>query len=172
MGSLLDAFHVYRNVEYYPAPTLLGIAWWVPFLFGGAAVAIGYSHPFIDPLIGNKRPAHSLVSSMSELTWLLLAYLICASILDTLAQTALLFIIYMNFWLLTGGRWQNILLSAVTAITGTLVEMVLVAGGAFAYVHPDLLGVPFWLPCLYACASLAIGDIGRSLLSHATTRGQ
>ncbi len=29
--------------------------------------------------------------------------------------------------------WQNLLLSFVTAITGTLIEMILVAAGAFTY---------------------------------------
>jgi hypothetical protein len=77
----------------------------------------------------------------------------------------LLILVYLNFWLLAGRSWQNLLLSLVTAITGTLIEMTLVAAGAFSYVHPDILGVPFWLPCIYACASLAVGDLGRSLMS-------
>jgi hypothetical protein len=69
--------------------------------------------------------------------------------------------------LLAIGRegWQNMLLSSVTAITGTRIEMILVAAGAFSYLHPDIPGVPYWLPCIYACASLAVGDLGRSLMS-------
>jgi uncharacterized membrane protein YoaT (DUF817 family) len=74
-------------------------------------------------------------------------------------------LIYFNFWLLTGGGWQNLLLSLVTAITGTLVEMTLVAAGAFSYLQPDILGIPYWLLFMYACASLAVGDVGRSLMS-------
>src|SRR6266699_3883496 len=74
-----------------------------------------------------------------------------------------LLLLYINFWLLTRGGWQTIVLSLVTAITGTLIEMILVAAGAFSYLHPDLLGVPYWLPCMYACASLASVNLGRSL---------
>ncbi len=85
--------------------------------------------------------------------------------LDSIAKVGLLILIYLNFWLLAGRSWQNLLLSLVTATTGTLIEMTLVAAGAFSYVHPDILGVPFWLPCIYACASLAVGDLGRSLMS-------
>lgn len=85
--------------------------------------------------------------------------------LDSIAKAGLLILIYLNFWLLAGRSWQNLLLSLVTAITGTLIEMTLVAAGAFSYVHPDILGVPLWLPCIYACASLAVGDLGRSLVS-------
>jgi hypothetical protein len=170
MGSALDAFHVYSRVERYPAPTFFGLAWWVPLLFGVAAVAIGCSHPLVDPLLYHRRPARRLLVSLAELAWLVLAYLVSASFLDSLAKVGLLGVIYLNFWLLSGGGWQDLVLSTVTAITGTLIEMILVAAGAFSYLHPDFIGVPYWLPCMYACASLAVGDVGRSLL-FTSTRG-
>jgi hypothetical protein len=106
------------------------------------------------------------------LAWVVLAYLVSATSLDSIAKVGLMTLIYLNFWLLAGRGWQNVLLSLVTAITGTLVEMLLVAAGAFSYLHPDFIGVPYWLPCIYACASLAVGDLGRSLIfPPATTRG-
>ncbi len=163
-GTALDALHVYTGVERYPMPTFLGVAWWVPLLFGVAAIAIGYSHPLVDPLLQHRR-FRRLSASIGELTWLLLAYLISASRLETIAKVGILLIIYLNFWLLAGRSWQNLLLSFVTAVTGTLIEMILVAAGVFSYTHPDILGVPYWLPCIYACASLAVGDLGRSLMS-------
>lgn len=52
-----------------------------------------------------------------------------------------------------------------------LLGAVLVAAGAFSYLHPDFIGVPYWLPCIYACASLAVGDMGRYLFLSFTTRG-
>jgi hypothetical protein len=164
VGSALDAFHVSSGVERYPLPILFGLAWWVPLLLGSAAVAIGYSHPLADPLLHNRRPARRIAVSLGELTWLVLAYLISASFLDSLAKVGLLAIIYFNFWLLSGAGWQNLTLSLVTAITGTLIEMILVTAGAFSYLHSDFIGVPYWLPCMYAYASLAVGDVGRSLL--------
>ena len=164
-GTGLDAIDVYSHVERYSMPVLFGLVWWVPLLFGAAAVAIGYSHPLVDPLIGNVRAGRRLSISLSELTWLLLAQLVGASTLNSIAKAGLLILIYLNFWLLAGRSWQNLLLSLVTAITGTLVEMILVAAGAFSYLHPDIFGVPYWLPCIYACASLAVGDLGRSLMS-------
>jgi len=169
-GTALDAFHVYSSIEQYTRPAFLGVAWWVPLLFGFAAVAIGYSHPLIDPLIHNLRRPRRLSSSIAELAWLLLAYVIAASPISSLAKTVLLSLIYFNFWLLTGRGWQNLLLSLVTAITGTLVEMTLVAAGAFSYLQTDILGVPYWLPFMYACASLVVGDLGRSLM-YSSTRG-
>ncbi len=170
LGTALDAFHVYSYVEQYTRPSFFGVAWWVPLLFGSAAVAIGYSHPLVDPLIHNIRRPRRLTTSIAELAWLALAYLVVASPLDSLAKTVLLVLIYFNFWLLTGRGWQNLLLSLVTAITGTLIEMTLVAAGAFSYLQPDILGVPYWLPFIYACASLAVGDLGRSLM-YRSVRG-
>lgn len=164
-GSCLDAFHVYSKVERYPAPVLFGLAWWVPLLFGAAAVVIGYSHRMVDPLLHQHRSCH-LTNSIAALSWLLLMYLISAIPFDTFTKTGLLAIIYLHYWFLAGRGWQNIALSIVTAITGTLIEMILVNAGVFSYIHPDLLGVPLWLPCIYACASLAVGDLGRSLLAH------
>ncbi len=169
-GTALDAFHVYSYVEQYTRPAFLGVAWWVPLLFGIAAVAIGYSHPLTDPLIHNLRRPRRLTMSIAELAWLLLAYVIAASPISSLAKTVLLTLIYFNFWLLTGRGWQNLLLSLVTAITGTLVEMTLVAAGAFSYLQLGMLGVPYWLPFMYACASLAVGDLGRSLM-YRSARG-
>ncbi|HLQ29766.1 MAG TPA: hypothetical protein VK140_11100, partial [Ktedonobacteraceae bacterium] len=175
-GTALDAFHVYSKVERYTVPVFFGLAWWVPFLFGGAAVAIGYSHPMVDPLLHQRRIPYRLLFSVGELTWVVLAYLVSATSLDSIAKVGLMTFIYLNFWLLAGRGWQNLLLSVVTAITGTLVEMLLVAAGAFSYLHPDFIGVPgvpYWLPCIYACASLAVGDLGRSLiLPLSTTRSR
>lgn len=171
LGTALDAFHVYSKVERYPVPVLLGVAWWVPLLFGVAAVAIGYSHVRVDPLLGQRRRPARIVFSFGELTWVALMYVVSASALDSVAKVGLLTVIYLNFWVMAGRSWQNLLLSIVTAITGTLVEMVLVAGGAFFYLHPDMLGVPYWLPCIYACTSLAVGDVGRALFIASRTRG-
>ena len=165
LGTALDALDVYSKVERYSMPVLFGLAWWVPLLFGAAAIAIGYSHPTVDPLLHHERPSRRLSSSFAELAWLALAYLIGASALESITKAGLLALVYLNFWLLAGRSWQNLLFALVTAITGTLIEMILVATGAFAYLHPDLLGVPYWLPFLYACASLAVGDLGRSLMS-------
>lgn len=164
IGTAFDAFLVYSSVEQYTSPAFLGVAWWVPLIFGVAAVAIGYSHPLIDPILHNFRHSRRLSTSIAELSWLLLAYVIAASPISSLSKAILLGLIYFNFWLLTGRGWQNLLLSLVTAITGTLVEMTLVAAGAFSYLQPDILGVPYWLPFIYACASLAVGNLGRSLM--------
>jgi hypothetical protein len=166
LGTGLDAIYVYTGIESYPTPAFFGLAWWVPLLFGGAAIAIGVSHPMLDALLQRGRTPPRLWDSLGALAWLLLAYLIGATSLPSLAKFGLLALVYFNFWLLTGRSWQNLALSIVTAITGTLIEMILVTAGAFSYRHsPDMIGVPYWLPWLYACASLAVGGLGRSFMS-------
>src|SRR6266480_4738552 len=92
-GTALDAIDVYSHVERYSSPALFGLAWWVPLLFGVAAVAIGYSHPLVDPLIHNLRRPRRLTTSIAELAWLLLAYVIAASPISSLAKTVLLTLI-------------------------------------------------------------------------------
>jgi len=164
VGTGLDAFHVYSKVERYAMPVFLGVAWWVPLLFGGAAVAIGYSHAMVDPLLGQRRVPRQLQMCIIQLLWVVLVYVISATSIDTLAKVGLMTFVYVTFWFVAGKGWQNVAFSFVTAITGTLVEMALVAAGAFTYLHPDFMGVPYWLPCIYACASLAVGDMGRYLL--------
>jgi hypothetical protein len=172
LGTAMDILYVQSGVERYPAPVLFGVAWWVPPLFGAAAISIGYSHVMADGLLGHRRIRSRLLSSAGELLWLALAYLLSASGLATLAKVGLLLVIYLNFWVMVGGGWQNLLLGLVTAVTGTLVEMIEVAAGTFAYMHPDFLGVPYWLPCIYACASLAVGDFGRALIMASRRGGE
>jgi hypothetical protein len=164
VGTGLDAFHVYSKVERYTVPVFFGLAWWVPLLFGLAAVAIGFSHAMVDPLLGQQRAPREFQMCVVGLLWVVLVYVISATAIDSLAKVGLMMLVYLNFWLIVGRSWQNLLFSLATAITGTLVEMVLVAAGAFSYLHPDFIGVPYWLPCIYACASLAVGDMGRYLL--------
>lgn len=171
VGTGLDAFHVYNNVERYTVPVFFGVAWWTPLLFGMAAVAIGFSHAMVDPLLGQRRAPRDFQMCIVGLVWVVLVYVISATSIDTLAKVGLMTIVYLNFWLVVGRGWQNLLFSCVTAVTGTLVEMVLVAAGVFFYLHADFIGVPYWLPCIYACASLAVGDMGRYFIFSSRVRG-
>jgi hypothetical protein len=165
-GTALDALYVHLGIERYTAPTLFGLPWWAPLLFGVAAVAIGLSHPLLDPLLVHWRRARRLSTSIAALGWLLLAYLLGATPLPAAARCGLLGILYLNFWLLAGRSWQNLVLAVVVVITATLIEMILVNAGMVSF--PDesnLLGVPVWLPWLYAYASLVLGDLGRALMT-------
>ena len=68
-------------------------------------------------------------------------------------------------WYVSDKTWQGFVLAILTAIVGTGFEMVLTTTGHFYYTQPHILGVPVWLPLLYICASIAVGNLGRKLLS-------
>ena len=52
-------------------------------------------------------------------------------------------------------------LLAAGAIAGPLAEAALIQRGLFHYRDPDFLGVPMWLPGLYACLMPALGQLTR-----------
>jgi hypothetical protein len=171
-GTALDALHVISGIERYAMPVLFGLlAWWVPLLFGGASLAIGTSHPLLDSHFGSREQTRTLIRSSAELGWLVLAYLLSAGPLPSLVKVGLLALVFLVFWLLAGRGWSHLLLAAMTAGVGTGIEVLLVHVGAFSYLQPDLGGVPFWLPCLYLYASLAVGNLGR-VLHHRSPSSQ
>ena len=62
-------------------------------------------------------------------------------------------------------HYLDLILMIATAVVATFVEIVLVAYDVFSY-HPDfqhLLGVPIWIPLLYALASIFVGNLARKL---------
>src|SRR6266571_7093363 len=98
-GTALDALHVFSGVERYDMPVLFGmLAWWVPLLFGSAAMAIGLSHPLLDPCFAQRRQARSLLHSSAKLGWLVLAYGISASPISSLVKVGLIALVFTTFW--------------------------------------------------------------------------
>src|SRR2546430_13529786 len=79
LGTGLDAFHVHSKVEHYAVPELFGLAWWVPLLFGVAAVGLGYFHPMVDPLFGQRRVPRPPMLCIVELVRGLLCYVCSAT---------------------------------------------------------------------------------------------
>ena len=64
-----------------------------------------------------------------------------------------------------------LVLAVAAAIGGPLVEILLVSQGAFRHLQPDVLGIPIWLPALYATGSLAFGLMGHRLHHHLKEKG-
>ena len=62
------------------------------------------------------------------------------------------------------GRSRSVVLhSLLLAAVGPLCEAALARAGLFHYLHPDVLGVPRWLPGIYLAAGLATASIGQQL---------
>lgn len=61
---------------------------------------------------------------------------------------------------------QGLFMAALTAICGPLIEIALINGlGLYHYLHPDIAGVPTWIPWVYFCGSPAVGSLGRRIWS-------
>ena len=66
-------------------------------------------------------------------------------------------------WVAASARRVLVLHSLGAAIAGPAAEIAISHSGAFAYAHPDLFGVPIWLPGIYLNVGLASHLIDRHL---------
>ncbi|MFO1462608.1 MAG: hypothetical protein U1F66_02450 [bacterium] len=175
-GPVGDSFHVVSGTTDYPQNIFQlyfwRLPWWVPLIFGTATVAIGLSHPQMDRWLGAPRDrpgSRGIAAVIFGVAAFLGIYAMTAFVplasggpLDLLIAGSAILV-----WGLLDRTWQGALLAAMTAVVGTLVEITLVHIGAFWYNPPKnlLFGVGSWLPWLYVSASVAVGNLGRYLLS-------
>ncbi len=162
LGTLLDAVHVATTTTRYTAPAFLGVAWWVPLMFGGAALAIGYAHTIVDLVVGRH-----VVPDVRRVTVgiaLLLALWVTSGLVKP-APVALWIVAPASIamWWFLDRTPVGLVLALATASCGVAVEATLVSAGAFAYVAPDAGRVASWLPWLYVAASIAVGNLARWL---------
>ena len=68
-----------------------------------------------------------------------------------------------HWWWFDGTR-QGLIMALLTAACGPLVEIALInVGHLYDYTHPQLWGIPSWIPWVYLCGSAAVGNLGRKL---------
>lgn len=163
---------------------LLETCWWVPVLFGVAGVLLGGSHPYFDVVLSQerfgqeRRPAPGWLSTMAVVACFCASYELSGSLAQAdalrsdghanhlLTVDALLFAcaaaIFAAFERTAGGAFMAVL----TAVAGPAVEIGLVnVFHLYSYSAPDLLGVPSWIPWVYAAGAPAVGALGRQCLS-------
>lgn len=165
LGTALDAIHVHTGATAYPRPTLAGQAWWVPPLFAGAGVVIGLSRPVAERLLGHATPVPSWSTVAAGMGVFVLAYAL-SGILDGWPWSCalLLGVLFLVAWRRDDRSGLGLVLAALTAVGGTLVETLLVEIGAFHYQGPSLGVVAVWLPALYCCAAVGVGALGKRLV--------
>lgn len=165
LGTFLDGLQTYGGVAYYTSPFVLKTAWWVPFLFGTATVAVAYSHCKLHPLfLANSAPF------WGSLGFLLVMCMMTAFWHTGNAQkTSLLFNFYLISWGLFDRTPKSFFLAIGTALGGTAVEITLSFFDLYKYSQPDFLGVPYWLPAMYCHLSQTTGHLGRLLLASNET---
>jgi hypothetical protein len=165
-GSLLDALHTHSGTTVYARVWFFQMSAWTPFIFGLAGLSVGLSYPLAERLTG-RRPGRVLTWPEAWTGFGLFAGLYGVSAYLPASNGTKLLLLTLGAAGLFGWLARTplaLLLAALTAIVGPLVEAALVGTGFFAYTHPDFLGVAMWLPSLYAAGSVAFGGIGYKVL--------
>jgi hypothetical protein len=159
LGTALDAIHAYGDVENYSHETLGRLGWFVPLEFGLAGVASALAVPLLERGFGEGRPpAWTSWERIRELPLLAGLYMTSVAANGPAGAVpfavALLVLLAVRLGLVaTRGDWAFAL---AAAIAGPAVEAAIHGLGVFDYTEPDFLGLPLWLPALWANGGLAI----------------
>ena len=141
VGLLLDRLHVHYGVLWYPRPFVWEQAWWVLPLFGATTlVVLNGARLFMRAAFGEHDVAGSAL-------WFFAAYW-ASGVWQ--GHPIGLSVAYVVFLAMRTTHGITLLFALGLALGGVLVEASLVSIDAFRYRHPDLLGLPYWLPGLYA----------------------
>jgi hypothetical protein len=137
------------------------LGWFVPLEFGLAGVASAIAVPLLERVVAPGRTrAWTIWERLREVP--LLAGLYVTSVAANgpdapIFLGALLVLLAVRLaFAAEPGDWAFAL---VAAIAGPLAEATIHATGAFDYTEPDVLGLPLWLPALWANGGLAIRRI-------------
>lgn len=160
-GSLLDSFHTHGGVAFYANPHFFKISMWSPLILGMAALVIGVSHTFLHSHVRHLKPALIFSFICFVFSYALTAYWKVGNETIALVVGAL----FLLAWGLFDRSVLSLVLALATGLVGSAMEGLVGRSGFFVYTHPDFWNVPFWLAPLYANASLAVGDLGRVILT-------
>lgn len=169
VGAALDGIHTHTGTTAYPDESIVfwRMAWWVPPLFAGAALAIGLSRPVWERVLERATPAPSAAIVAAGMGLFVAAYFLSGILPGPWSTRAMvLAVMGAGAWTLCDRSGLGVFLAATTAVLGTSVEIALVNAGAFSYLHPDLFGVAGWLPWLYVIAAIAVGNLGKKLVTE------
>jgi hypothetical protein len=163
VGTCLDHLHVWGGVLYYPHVAFWGEAYWVPALFGAAALSLLW--PWRLTFRGS---AARWPKPWPALLWVAAFAVAYAMSVALQQQPWLALLVFLLAWLPFAVRigWRFTAYGMLTALGGVLTEALLCHLDAFHYRAPGQMGalaVPFWLPGLYLWACLAIRAIDLSL---------
>ena len=149
---------MYGDVETYSNEVLGELGWFVPLEFGLAGVASALLVPVLDRrLAPDWAPHWTIWERLREVPLLVGLYVtsVAANGPDaTIFMVALLVLLAVRLAVAAAPGAGAFAL--VAAIAGPAAEATIHAIGAFDYTEPDLLGVPIWLPALWANGGLAI----------------
>lgn len=166
VGTALDGLHTYSGATAYAAPLFLKSTWWVPPLFAGAGLAIGMGRLLGDRITGKTtRPPSSHAAVVAMLVFFA-AYAASGFVdVDARQKAGLLAAAFVLLWAAIDRTLAGVLCAIGSGLGGLAVEATLVHFGAFRHRDANMLGVAFWIPPLYAIASVAVGGLTLRLLA-------
>jgi len=161
LGTGLDAIHVYGDVEAYRNEVFGRLGWFVPIEFGLAGVASALAMPLLERVAGGRAPRDwPLWERVREVPLLIGLYVTSVGAngpnAKLFAAGLLVLVAARLAFTSVHGDW---VFALVAGIAGPAVEAAIHATGAFHYTEPDFLGIPVWLPALWANGGLAIRRI-------------
>jgi hypothetical protein len=158
LGSALDAIHSHFGAVSYTSPVWARAAWWVPLLFAGAyGTAIG------RPLLAPEEPPLPAWKAALGMGLFIGGYWLTVVPWSWPVRCVLLSAIFVAGWAICDRRRMGWLVAALAAFFGPVVEIILLRAGVFVHHEVHVLGIPLWLPLLYACASVGLGALARWL---------
>jgi hypothetical protein len=162
VATLGDRLHVMYGVLFYPHSPVMDQPWWVfPLFLGATGAMLAGGDAVRKQLSGEAVPTSPGEALLATATFFV-AYAFTAVAAEL--PTFVLAVLILTWLARVRGmpRWIVVYALGVAA-SGVAFEALLSRLGAFAYVSPDWLGVPRWLPGLYLHAALAVPRI-RGLL--------
>jgi hypothetical protein len=170
LGTLLDGIHVYGDILVYPDPAFGRWAWFVPLEFGLLASVAALVMPPLERVIGPaSTPRWSIPERAFELALFTSLYVLTA-VAGPGASPLLAFafgaLALVRLWRSpVPGDWVYVL---TAALLGPAAEALMSALGAFDYRDPDIAGIPYWLPALWANGGLLIRRLLRPIAIKTT----
>lgn len=163
--TVCDHLHATHGVLWYTHPVFWDQAWWVPLLFAGASLAAVAGATPIRRLFGARvEPAPSVRQIAGDGIAFIVAYAYTSYAPADRPNVTLA--VLVGFWLARVLRDRSpwlIAYSLVMAVAGSGFEATWSALGFFNYHHPDIAGVPRWLPGIYLHVALIAGPLERVL---------
>jgi hypothetical protein len=174
LGMMLDNQHGLFGVLTYNSLKLtvepwLHSAWWVPPTFGAAGVVMSAIVLTLDEALGTEisrrdptwpRVWYS-ISLFSAQYWL-------SGAMDSVGAS--MPIIHVTLAILAGcgfaildGSTAGFILGIATAISGPIVEILLIKTGLYYYTNADVLGICSWIPWVYLLGEIGVGNLARRL---------
>lgn len=163
-GTLGDRFHTAYDVLRYPQPIWQQEAWFVPFLFAAAGIAMGVGHRWLRGILSAAPCERRFPTLVVGLLFFWACYIPTAALghAPVLVTVLLVAAFILRAWL--GGSRVDVVHVLATAIIGTGVEALLIRMGHFEYLATSAgLAVPCWLPALYLHGALIAGHLDDAL---------